>query len=180
MPQSSVSAFMAVAFPGMNADASDSGDNYDTRVSGETTLQLPFGRMVMAGTTDNLVVSLTSAANVRKMLGVVAYNAFNQIASQLGNVADSNSNIGLVAGAPVRIKHRGRIYVAITENVDPTLVVRVSIDATGGGIGTFRTTASAGHTILLSGARWANTATSALGFAILDFEGRAFGASTAD
>jgi hypothetical protein len=180
MPQSSVNAFMTVAFPGMNADSSDSGDNYDTRVSGETTLQLPFGRMVMAGSNDNLVVSLTSAANVRKMLGVVAYNAFNQITSQLGNVADSNGNIGLVAGAPVRIKRRGRIYVAITENVDPTLVVRVSIDATGGGIGTFRTTSSAGHTILLSGARWAGTFTSAQGFAILDFEGRAFGASTAD
>lgn len=181
MPQSSVIANMVAAFPGMSGDASDSNDNYDTRVSGETTLQLPFGRMVMHGASDNACVSATSAANMRKFLGVVAYNAFNQIANQLGNVADSNGNIGLLAGAPVRIKRRGRIWVAITENVDPTLGVRVSIDATGGGIGTFRATSSAGHTVDLSKfSRWVFTNTSAQGFGLLDYDMRMIGLASAD
>jgi hypothetical protein len=173
MPQTSVIANMIAGFPGMNADASDSNDNYLTRVSGETTLQIPFGRLVMIGSTDNLAVSFTTGANVRKMLGVLAYNAFNQITSQLGNVADTNGNIGLVAGAPMRIKYRGNLFVAITENVDPSLDVRASIDATGGGIGTFRTTTSAGHTVLLSKfCRWNGTYTAAQGFASLGFDFR--------
>lgn len=181
MPQGTVITTMIAGFPGMNADTSDSNDNYISRMSGETTLQIPFGRVVMQGATDRLCVSLTSSANLRKILGVVAYNAFNQIPSQLGTVADSNGNIGLIAGAPVRIKQRGRIYVAITENVDPTLTVRLSIDATGGGIGTFRTTTSAGHTILLSNcSKWAGTFTSAQGFALLDYDFRMIAGGTAE
>jgi hypothetical protein len=183
MPQNTVITNFVSAFPGMNADSSDSGDNYLSRFSGETTLQIPFGRAVMTGTSDKLAVSLTSAANVRKLLGIVAFNAFNQIASQLGNVADSNGNIGLVATAPLRVKYRGRLWVPITENVDPTLGVRVSIDATGGGIGTFRATASAGHTIDLSKfCSWFGTyATTANGSAaVLDFDFRMKGLATAD
>lgn len=182
MPQNSVQTNFTAAFPGMNADSSDNGDNYLSRASGETTLQIPFGRAVMVGSSDKLAVSLTSAANVRKILGIVAYNAFNQITSQLGNVADSNGNIGLVAGAPLRVKYRGRLWVPITQDVDPTLGVRVSINATGGGIGTFRATASAGNTIDLSKcARWFNTQTSAgLGCAVLDFDFRLIGLATAD
>jgi hypothetical protein len=181
MPQGTVINAPIAAFPGMNADTSDSGDNYISRVSGETTLQIPFGRAVLQGATDGTCVSLTTSANLRKILGVVAYNAFNQIPSQLGTVADANSNIGLLAGAPVRIKQRGRLYVAITENVDPSLTVRLSIDATGGGIGTFRTTTSAGHTILLSNcAKWGGTFTSVQGFAILDYDFRMIAGATAE
>lgn len=182
MPQNLVIANLSPAFPGMNADSSDNGDNYMSRSSGETTLQIPFGRIVIAGSTDQLAVSFTTAASLRKILGIVAYNAFNQITSQLGNSPDSNGNTGLVPTANLRIKYRGRLWVPITEDVDPSAAVRASIDATGGGIGTFRKTASAGHTVNLSSfCRWYNTQTVAgLGCAVLDFDFRMVGLTAAD
>lgn len=187
MPQNSVITNFVPAFAGMNADTSNTGDNYLTRHSGESTLQIPFGRLVLAGSTDQLAVSFTTAASLRKMLGIVEYNAFNSFAGttgvgQLGTVADSNGNIGLLPTATLRVKYRGRLWVPITEDVDPSANVRVSFDATGGGIGTFRKTASAGHTVDLSKfCRWFNTQTVAgLGVAVLDFDFRMVGLATAD
>ncbi len=184
MPQTSVIANMARAFAGMNADSSDSADNYLSRLSGETTLQIPFGRAVLqSSASDDLALSCTSAsaANMRRLLGILAYNPFNQITSQLGNVADANGNIGLVAKAPLRIKYRGSLWVAITENVSPDLGVRISIDATGGGIGTFRASASAGHSISIgSFAKWTGTHLAATGYGLLSFDFRMVGLATAD
>lgn len=181
MPFQTVATSSAAAFPGVNIQSNDSGDNYLSRISGETTLQIPPGRAVMQGTSDNLAVSLTSAANVRKFLGVLIYTPFRAPGIEQGIVADSNGNLGIMPGGELRIKYRGDVYVQITEDVDPTLGVRVSIDSTGGGIGTFRASASAGHTIDLSKlAVWRGTFTAAGGFAWLSFDARLIGLATAD
>ena len=83
MPQSTVITALVAAFPGMSADASDGTDNYITRISGETTLQLPFGAIVMQGTNDDQCVSFTSQTG--KPLGIVAYSAAYQINHELAD-----------------------------------------------------------------------------------------------
>lgn len=189
MPQSTVITNFAGAFPGMDPDGSGSnaGDAIITRVSGETTLQIPFGRAVLQSlSADSLATSATSLTNPRLLLGVLQYNAFNQITSQLGNAADTNGNIGLQPQAALRIKKRGRLYVAlVVDNVTPNSPVRVAVDATGGGtaagIGAFRATSSAGHTINVSSfCKWVTTALASGGVGLLDYDFTLSGLATAD
>lgn len=179
MPQSSVITAMVAAFPGMNADNSDSGDNYLSRVSGETTLQLPFGHAVMQGTNDDQCVSCTSQTP-GQLLGIVAYSAANQIDTELGTVADSNGNLGIKPGMTVQIKYRGRLWVKTDEGVDPTSAVKIRTSSVSSvGPGSFRKTALATHTLDISKfARYCGTYAS--GFAMLDFDFRMSGSFTAD
>ena len=53
----------------------------------------------------------------------------------------------------------GDVAVLVEENVDPGKPVRVQIEAEAGfAVGTWRTTASAGKTYLMTGCRWLTTA----------------------
>jgi hypothetical protein len=187
MPQSSVTTSFAVAFPGMNGDASDSGDNYLSRLSGETTVQIPPGVVVMQAATPSdstaqlVTTAVRTAPGALRMLGVLAYNPFNNIANQLGNVADANGVIGLQPKAPLRIKYRGALYVFTDEAVNPALRVRIRTGSPGSGIvaGTFRTSAIGGDSMDLTPfCRWGGTF--AAGFALLSFDFRMAGSALID
>ncbi len=161
---------LVAAFPGMNADTSDTGDNYISRVSGESALQLPFGHCVMQGTADNQCVSFSSQTGVP--LGVVAYSAANQISTELANVADSNGNLGLKPKATILIKKRGRLWVKIDENVTPASAVRCRTTCVSTvGPGSFRASASAGVTNAFTKfAKWEGTYLAADGVGLLSFD----------
>lgn len=170
MPQSSVIVALVAAFPGMNADSSDGTDNYVTRISGETSLQLPFGALVMQGTNDDQCVSFTSQTGVP--IGIVSYSAAYQINHELASVADSNGNLGLLPLTTIGLKKRGKMWVIIDENVNPTSTVRVRTTRVSNvGPGTFRASSSAGVTNNLSKfCKWAGTYTAASGVGLLEFD----------
>ncbi len=170
MPQSDVTTTYPVAFRGLNPDNGDSGDNYISRVSAETVKQIPFGHMVMQGTADDQCLQMTSQTGVP--LGVVPYAAVYQISHELANVADSDANLGLIGGTDIQIKRRGRLWVAIDENVTFTDAVKVRTSCVAAcGPGSFRKSALATHTIDLSKvARWCGTYTAANGYGLLEFD----------
>lgn len=179
MPQNSVITQFAAAFPGMNGDSSDSTDNYISRTSAEAANQLPFGTLVMQGTTDDACVALTTQT-AQKILGVVAYQATYAPGIQLGTAVDANGNLGVMPKASLLIKKRGTAWVQIDENVTPTSAVRVRVNAVGSGVGPgcFRASASVGNTVALSSfCKWQGTylATSKAGLLSFDFTMSALG-----
>lgn len=188
MPQNSVIVNFAGLLPGMDPDGrSVTGDQIITRVSGETALQIPFGRAVLQSTADDrAALSATSAATPRLLLGILQYNAFNQLNVQLGITADTNGNIGMLPKSALRIRKRGVLAVSlVVDDVTPSSAVRIAIDATGGGaatgIGAFRATSSAGHTINVSSfCKWIATSTAASGVGLLEFDFTLSGLATAD
>lgn len=182
MPQSTVIIKPVAGFPGMEP-TSEQGQNVKTRLSGETTLQLPFGAAVSQVTTDDRLC--VSFDGTKPLIGLVVYSAAYQIAHELSNVADSNGNIGLVPGATVGVKTRGSLWVQIDEDVDPTKHVRVRNNNTGAAVGPgcFRASAVSTHTWDLSAfAKWSGTYPASGKVALLefDFTMAGFGAGTAD
>ena len=170
MPQNDSTLIYAVAFAGMEPDNSINFDNYLTKVSEETTKQIPFGRVVMQGTGDQGCKQFTSQTG--KPLGIVPYSAVYQVNKELASIADSDGNIGLIGGTDIAIKHRGRLWVKIDENVTPTSAVRArtTVVATFGP-GTFRASASAGVTNDFSKfCQWCGTYLAADGFGLLEFD----------
>lgn len=171
MPQNESTTVFAQAFRGMEPDASRiAGDMYITRVSSETTKQLPFGFAVMQGTADDAVKQFTSQTG--KILGIVPYAAIYQVQKELSLLADSDGNIGLLPGVLVSIKRRGRLWVAIDEDVVPTSAVRVRTTVVSTqGPGVFRKTANAGDTVNISKiANYCGTFTAAIGYALLEYD----------
>ena len=166
-PQLTFNAAPAAGMVGLTADLVQ-GQYTISQISGETTLQLPFGSMVMQGTNDDQMVSLNTQTPT-KLLGIIEYNGAYQINHQIGNVADTNGNIGILPNITAGVKRRGRIWVYTDEAVTVGAAVRVRTTTAGGGFGTFRKTASTGVTLLLKSANWVYTA-AANGPALLEFD----------
>lgn len=169
--QTSVSTTLTRGFPGLVTDSS--GDLPRSMVSEETSAEMPFGQMVKQGTGDRGCLRLTASADSAKMVGIVAFRQAFSKDAELGTS-------GLKPKITIPVKARGRILVLVDENVTPASPVRVRCTDTGGVAGTFRTSASAGNTILISA--WARflTTTSATGFAELEFDVSNRNSSTAD
>ncbi len=170
MPQTDVTTTFATAFVGMNPDNSDSGDNYITRMSSETTLQIPFGVVVVQGTNDDQCKNVSAQSDIP--LGVVVYGAY-QINLELSKVADSNGNLGMLANTAIRIKRRGRLWVQIDENVATGNAVKYrSANASAGvGPGTFRKSAVGSNTVDISKfAKWCGTFLAATGYGLLEYD----------
>lgn len=173
MPQSTVTNLPAVAFPGLEPDIARAGDEYISRTSTETTLQLPFGTVVKDDSAAKGIGCKAMAAQADLPLGIVPYSASYQIANELGNVADTNGNLGLKGAVAVQIKRRGRLWVQIDEDVTDGDAVKYRVNAVGAGVGPgcFRKTASAGNTVDISKfARWVGSNTAANGFGLLEFD----------
>lgn len=178
MPQTSVLTNALPAFAGMLGD-SGRDMNLATALNSEAALQLPFGTMVMQGTTDQGALCLT-AGNVAKIIGAVVYSGAYQKGVELGVVADANSRIGIMPTVPFNVLKRGRIWVQVEEAVTPASAVRVRCTAAGTGSGTFRTTsAGAGLSMLLANARYLDTA-GISGFSRVEFDVLLRGSYTAD
>lgn len=172
MPQTSVSTAPSVAFAGMLADAANTED-VDSYVSEEASAEMPFGAMVCQGASDDTCKIF--GANTDKMVGIVQHSHAYQIANELGAV-------GLKPKVTIGVKKRGKIWVTVDEAVTPASAVRVRNDANGGANtnGTFRTTASAGHTMNISSfARFLSTTTGA-GVALLEYDVTMRSGATAD
>jgi hypothetical protein len=173
MPQSTVTTAYPVAFVGMNPDNSDSGDNYISRVSTETALQIPFGVVVMTDASNKGTGCLNAAAQADIPLGIVPYSATYKIAHELANVVDSNGNLGLLPGTDVQIKRRGRLWVQIDENVveGDAVKYRTANSAAGVGPGTFRKGSVGGNTVDISKfARWVGSNLASNGYGLLEFD----------
>ena len=183
MPQTTVTTLYPLAFVGMEPDSSNlAGDMYISRVSGETTLQIPFGVCVKQGTNDDQCVNLSGQASTN-LLGVVPYSASYQIAHELSQTVDSNGNLGLLPTVTVQIKRRGRLWVQIDENVASTNAVKVRTANASAGIGpgTFRKTAVGSDTLDLSAfAKWVGTNLAANGYGLLEFDFTMSAGATSD
>jgi hypothetical protein len=173
MPQTSVGTLYPVAFVGMEPDGAKSQDEYTSRVSTETTLQIPFGTVVKDDASNKGVGCKVLAAQADLPLGIVPYKADYQIDHELATVADSNGNIGLKGGTQILIKRRGRLWVQIeTDCADGDAVrYRVNNASTGVGPGSFTKTSSAGNTVDISKfARWVGTNLAANGWGLLEYD----------
>ena len=173
MPQNSVTTAYPAAFVGMEPDASTPLDAYCSRVSTETTLQLPFGTVVKDDASNKGVGCKAMAAQADLPLGIIPYAAAYQINHELSQTADANGNIGLLSGTMIQIKKRGRLWVQIEEDVADGDAVKYRVNALGAGVGpgSFRKTASAGNTVDISKfARWVGANLAANGFGLLEFD----------
>jgi hypothetical protein len=143
--------------------------NIDTYVSQEASLQMQFGTMVMQGALD-AGDNILTAGNVANMVGVVLYSAAYQQGQEVGTVADANGKFGILPSTFHNLLKRGRVWVLCEEAVTPASVVRVRCTNAGNGAGTFRTTsAGAGLSMLLVGARYLDTA-GVGGFSRVEFD----------
>lgn len=134
-------------------------------VNAEASSEMPFGRMLVQGTADRDAKLMTIQTDV--MIGVLvhsqAYNRDNEIGST-----------GLKPKMTAGVMTRGRVWVAVTEDVTPASVVRVSEVG-----GTFGDSASAGVTVVLKNARYLTTTLSG-GLALLEFDILGRGSNTSD
>lgn len=182
MPQNESTTIFAQAFRGMEPDASrNTGDMYITRVSSETVKQVPFGFLVMQGTADDAGKQFTSQTG--EPIGILPYAAVYQVQKELGLIADSDGNLGVLPGVLMSIKRRGRLWVAIDEDVSNKAAVRARTTVVSTqGPGVFRKTANAGDTIVLTKvARWVGTHLAATGYGLLEYDfTAAFANMTAD
>lgn len=161
-----------LGFPGMISDASDS-DDIRSYVSAEASAEVPFGQMVKQGATDRAFLRLTSGTT-QAILGVLVQSQGRAKPTELGTT-------GLKPKMTGGIMRRGRCWVTIDENVTPASPVRVRVTDTGGTAGTFRTSSSAGNTVLISSwARFTGTFTAAGGVAELELDALNSVVSTAD
>jgi hypothetical protein len=157
MPQTSVSTNALASFPGV---LGDNGLDHvkASAFSQEASLQMQFGTMVMQGASD-YGANILTAGNVLNIIGCVVYSASFQRGQELGVIADANGKLGLLPNTQFNVLKRGRIWVLCEEAVTPASVVRVRCTNAGNGAGTFRTTsAGAGLSMLLVGARYLDTA----------------------
>lgn len=169
--QTTFSATPARGFAGMPADFR--GLDVVSRVSEEASAEIPFGQMVKQGTTDRGILRLSATGDTAKLEGVVVHSQNKAKDFELGS---SGLKPKITAGVAVK----GRILVSVDEAVTPLSVVRVRCTDSGGTAGTFRTTASAGNTILCS--KWAkfNGTTTGAGIVELEFDMTSSNDSTAD
>ncbi len=172
MPQTTVTTSYPAAFAGMDPDNSLSVDNHISRVSTETVKQMPFGMCVMEDSGNYGVGCKQFTSQTGIPLGIIPYASAYQVGHELGTVADSDGNLGLLPGTNATIKRRGRLWVVIDEDVTPADAVRcrTSVVSTFGP-GSFRKSALASHTVDFSKfARWTGSFTAANGFGLLEFD----------
>lgn len=182
MPFTSTLTRMTGAFAGMLADTKD--HETDSYVNEEASAEMRFGIMVKEGVGTPKAYTrgalyLTAGTDVNKLAGIVRHSHSYNLDNELGT-------IGLKPKATLGVLKRGKIYVEVDEAVTPTSPVRVRCTTNAGAVGaangpgTFRTTASATHTILCDKfAKFAGITTGA-GVVELSINMTGSGSATAD
>lgn len=163
-----VNTAMAVAYAGELVDQI-SVVATDSYIQSEASAVVAFGTMLKQGTADFTALNPTTTAD--KFIGVVRKSDAYNIDNELDQVAG-----GLKPKTVLGILKRGKVWVLVDEAVTPASPVRVRTDTNAGAVaaangpGTFRTTASAGHTTDISKfARFLTTTTGA-GLVQLEFD----------
>lgn len=168
MPQTSVTVRPTTAFIGMLGDTSYA-KNVESYVNQEASAEIAWGFMVKQGSTDTSAILLTAATDVDKLVGIVAYSQAYDKPNELGDW-------GLKPKVTLGVLKKGQIWVPVDEAVTPASPVRVRNTTNGGangtllGPGSFRTTASATHTILCSSFMRFKTTTTGAGIALVEFD----------
>lgn len=155
LPQTSV-ANPAIAVDGMLAD--DGPKNILSKINGEASAEIPFGKMVARGSADDEVLKL--AATSDKLVGVVVFG--QAYAKTAGGATLELGTTGLTPNTLMDVLSEGRMYVFPEEAVTPTSAVRVRAVAAGAEVaGAFRATADSTDCIDISKfARWLTTGSS--------------------
>ena len=122
-----------------------------SKINAEASAEIPFGTVVKHGTLATDALQLTTTSD--RLAGVVIHR-HNYV-----DGIDVGAN-GLKPGARFDVIEYAQSGILVTtdEAVTEASPVRVRVTAAGGGRGTFRTTASAGATVLLPQARFAGRA----------------------
>lgn len=160
LPQTSFSAAPAQAIAGMLADAG----RVDC-ISRVAKTDLGFGLAVMQYVAnDNQCDKLGASTDV--ILGVTVYDASLPPAGSYNGASYAGA---YVAGMAVRIARKGRIWVLIEQDVDPTLAVYARYTASGGNtvLGKFRVDADSSKAQQITQAKWLTTTTAASGLPAL-------------
>ncbi len=175
MPFTSTKLKMDEYLAGMPVDNSD--HDTESYVNEEASAELPWGVALVQGTADR--GAKLAAAQANRIIGVARREDAYGKDSELGST-------GLKPKVSVSVTRRGKLPVLVNEAVAPTSPVRVRMttnagaNGTNSGPGTFCTTASAGHTVLISsGARFLST-TAGAGIAILAFDFTPLSVAVAD
>jgi hypothetical protein len=125
--------------------------NSMSAVSAEASAEIPFGRMVQKGATDETALALAGAA-ATDLLGIVAFRHGYSKDVDLGL-------LGLKPKATLEIVRYGVIWVIAEDAVVAhTTTVRVRHTVGAGALGRFRGAAVAGQTFLLTGVKWRTSA----------------------
>lgn len=157
--QTSVAA-NAIAFAGMLA-VSDQGTRIESRVSEEASAEIPFGTMVIRGSTSEdlgaLQLHTSSASMAAQLAGIVVHDQTYAKDTELGDT-------GLKPGVMLNLLQRGRIWVQPEDTVDPGDAVKVRAVVTGSEVkGAFRGAADSTDCVDISKfARWVTSGTSAI------------------
>lgn len=131
-------------------------------VSAEASAEIPFGRMVQKGTTDDSALILAGAA-ATDLIGIVAFRQGYSKDVDLGLT-------GLKPKATLELVRKGVVWVIAEDAVVAhTTAVRVRHTVGAGAIGRFRGAAVAGQTFLLTGVKW-RTSASAGQLAMLEID----------
>lgn len=161
-----VNTAMAVAYAGELVDT-DNGET-DSYIQSEASAVVAFGTAVKQGATDFTALNLTTTAD--KLVGIVRKSDAYNVDNELDQVAG-----GLKPKTTLGVYKRGKIWVNVDEAVTPASPVRIRTDTNAGaagainGPGSFRTTASATHTMTAPWARFLTTTTGA-GLVQLEFD----------
>lgn len=168
MPQTSVTVRPTQAFIGMLGDTAYS-KNAEAYVNSEASAEIAWGFMVKQGATDTSALLLSAGTDVDKLIGIVAYSQAYDKPNELGAW-------GLLPKITMGVLKKGQIWVPVDEAVTPASPVRVRNNTNAGangtllGPGSFRTTASAGNTILCSSFMRFKTTTTGAGIALVEFD----------
>lgn len=153
-------AAASIAFAGMLADA-DQGVRVESRLSEEASAEIPFGTMVIRGSTSEDAGALqlhTSSASMAPLLaGIVVHDHSYAKDTELGDT-------GLKPGTTLNLLQRGRIYVQPEDSVDPGDAVKVRAVAAGAEVkGAFRGAADGTDCVDISKfARWITSGTASV------------------
>jgi hypothetical protein len=163
--QTSVVNQTTATFAGAIADMGDVES--DTYVNGETSAEIPFGRMVRENS-DHVAKLLAGASPVLAGIAMQSH-------ALAGGGGASGVDVGLTGykvGSTLGVARRGVIWVYTEEAVSPTDEVRVRHTANGAGkeVGQFLEDADSGKSLLITnGAHW-RSSTSGAGLAMLEID----------
>jgi hypothetical protein len=163
MAQTSISASQAAAFAGLLVDTNDPGNVIESFISEEASAEIPFGVAVAQGTADN--GCKLPDTNTDFIRGIVVHHYAYEPGTQLGTT-------GIVAGEPVSVLRRGRIWVAPETASTPgeRIYVRYTAGAGGSQLGALRDAAVGGETIDATKQAEIRTTAAAAGLVQLDVD----------
>lgn len=162
IPQTTVEDLQTQAFEGL-LDKENPNNDVRTKVSGEVSAEIAFGKMVVADASNPEECNLP-AAQADVPLGISVHSHAYAKPDELGDT-------GLKPNVNVGVLNKGRIWVNTEDAAGEDLPVRYRATATGDGAGSFLSADPGGtDTIDISSfARWRSTRATA-GLALLEVD----------